>query len=69
MGKFTINKKQAGAPLQVLWYGFIQTILKAEVNVGFRNSPSEWVYAYAFSIGQALILMLSIWKFYIWYAL
>ena len=30
-------------------YGFIQTILKAEVNVGMRNidlrnSPSEWVY-------------------------
>ena len=37
-----LQKKQAGTPL----YGFIQTILKAEVNVGLRNiklrkSPSE----------------------------
>jgi len=26
-----LQKKQAGAPLYIQWYGFIQTILKSEV--------------------------------------
>jgi len=64
---FVHNLQKTGRRTLVLWYGFIQTILKAEVNVGLsnieiRNSPSEWVeffYAYASWIVQALILMLS----------
>jgi len=63
------NLQKTGRHPHVLWDGFIQTILKAEVIVGLRNikirnSPSEWdefCYAFAFWIGQALILMLSSW--------
>ena len=45
--QFTIYKKQAGAPLYYLWYGFIQTILKLQENrcfrnIEIRNNPSEW---------------------------
>ena len=36
-GQFTIYIKQAGAPLYNYMYGFIETILKSEENVGFRN--------------------------------
>ena len=41
------NLQKTGRRTLVLWYGFIQTILKAEVNVGMRNidmhnSPSDW---------------------------
>ena len=44
-GQFTIDKKQAGAPL--LRYGFIRIILKSQENgcfrnIEIRNSPSEW---------------------------
>ena len=65
------NLQKTGRCTLFRWYCFIQTILKAEVNVGLSNieicnSPTELVeffYAYTFWFGQALILMLSIWNF------
>ena len=43
------NLQKTGIRTLVQWYGFIQAILKAGVNVGMsnidmRNNPSEWAY-------------------------
>jgi len=63
-GQFTINKK--GRRTLVLWYGFVQTILKLQENgcfrnIGIRNSLSEWydiTEKYLYTILPVFLLVL-----------